>query len=247
MYVDVHSHLFVDTFDDDREDVVKSAGDHRVERIVNNGLDYNTNLACLRLAERYDTCEAAAGLYPGRSSEIDNDERQRIFEQFRDPRVKAIGEIGLDYGYADGEGDRRRQRELFKECVRVGKEEQKPLIIHSRNAEKDVIDVLEDLDAYNPVLHAFTGRRHVWRRGLRNGYYFSVPPVVVRANQFKQLVRDAPAHQLLTESDAPYLGRQSGERSTPDDVAKTVDVIKSIKELEDPASILGENYERVFT
>jgi TatD DNase family protein len=246
MYVDVHSHLFVDVFDDDRDDVIKSAIDHKVGRIVNNGLDYQTNKACLRLAECYDTCVAAAGLYPDKASEIDGDERQRIVEQFHDDRVRAIGEVGLDYGYADGEEDRRRQRELFRTCVRVGKEERKPLIIHSRNAEKDVIDILEELDAYCPVLHAFTGRRHMWQRAVRNGYYFSIPPVVVRANQFKQLVEDVPSHQILTESDAPYLGRQKGERSTPADVAKTADVIESIRGLEDTASMLGENYERVF-
>lgn len=247
MHVDVHSHLFLDAFDEDREEVIHSAVYRGVGGIINNGLDYETNKACLALADQHDSCIAAAGLYPGRLSGIDDDEQQAIFKQFHDDDVAAIGEIGLDYTYADDEAQRRRQRQVFKTCVEIGKAEQKPLIIHSRNAEADVIDILEDMQAYNPILHAFTGRRHLWRRGARNGYYFSIPPVVMRANQFRRLVEDTPLHQLFTESDAPYLSQCKDERCSPGEVADTVSVIESVKNVDDAASVLGENYERVFT
>ena len=247
MHVDVHSHLFLDVFDEDRDEVIQSAVNKGVRRIVNNGLDYETNKACIALADDHDSCVAAAGLYPGRLSTVDDDEQQAIFEQFRDDDVAAIGEIGLDYGYADDEAQRRRQRQVFKACVRIGKEERKPLIIHSRNAEADVIDILHDLQAYNPILHAFTGRRHLWRRGARRGYYFSVPPVAMRANQFRHLVEDIPLHQLFTESDAPYLSQVKDKRCSPGEVADTVSLIESVKGADDAACVLGGNYDRVFT
>lgn len=243
MFVDVHAHLFNEAFDEDRRAVIQRAGCHR---IINNGLDYQTNQSCLTLQSRYHRCGAAAGLYPGRLSCIDKGEEHKIYEQMRDDRFVAVGEVGLDYSYAENDGEKERQRSVFRETVRIAVDERKPVIIHSRNAESDVLEILEETMPYAAVLHSFTGRRHQWRRACNLGYYFSIPPVITRATHFQQLVRDIPFHQLLTESDAPYLGAIKGERSEPRQVAQTTEVIGDVKEERGVAGQIERNHARIF-
>lgn len=246
MHVDVHAHLFLDEFAGDVDAVVKRARDSHVRRIVNNGLDAATNQTAIDLAGDHFECEAACGVHPERLPTMDDSELRQVYEQMRRDAVVAVGEVGLDYGYADSDEQRRHQRDVFRHCIRVAREERKPIIIHSRGAEDDVLDILEDENARRVILHAFTGRRHQWRRGLRNGYYFSIPPVVSRSTQFQELVDDAKIYQLLTETDSPYLAPEKGRRNEPSNVTIATQYINDQLDTLPAEGNIQDNYQRLF-
>jgi TatD DNase family protein len=244
MYVDIHTHLFHDAFNDDRTQTIRRAQAKNVT-CVNNGLDHDTNEASRRLAQEHDVCRAAAGLYPRDAQTATKDERQAVYEQMRDDAFIAIGEIGLDYGYADTAEHRRRQRQAFKAALRVSQDEHKPVIIHSRNAENDVLDILDDTPPHAAVLHSFTGRKQLWRRAIRSGHTLSIPCSIQRSTHFQAIVDDAPLHQVLTESDAPYLGRHADERSEPAHITDTVDHVNQINGTADAKHHIADTFVRI--
>lgn len=244
MHVDIHAHLFHDAFNDDREDVLRRAEDNDVT-VVNNGLDPTTNTAAKQLARHHQHCHATAGLYPEEAQRPDQDQKQAAYQQMRDNEFIGIGEVGLDYGYASTEDERQRQRTVFKEALAISKEERKPIIVHSRNAEEAVLDLIDEHGAFGVILHAFTGRKNLWRRATRSGHVFSIPCVAHRSTHFQTLIDETPSYQLLTETDAPYLGRVKNERSEPVHVLDTATLIDDIKEARID-QVMADTYNQLF-
>jgi len=143
--------------------------------------------------------------------------------------------------------------------LRLAKRIDKCVVVHSRKAEGDAVEILEEesrLDSEHQtgqgrlkvVMHCFNGRKSLIKRGVENGWFFSVPPVIVRLEHFKMLVSLVPLGQLLTETDAPYLSPVVGERNEPANVFVTLKEIARIKGLsvEEVSSVVFENFERVF-
>ena len=108
---------------------------------------------------------------------------------------------------------------------------QKPLIVHTRKAEKECIDLLEKHNAEKVVLHCFNGRRTLIERAIKLGYYFSIPPIITRLQHFQMLAELVPLNQILTETDSPYLSPVQGERNEPANVLVTIKEIARIKQL----------------
>ena len=251
MIIDVHAHLFHKDFDHDREKVLQRAKNAGVSTIINNGLNPVTNRDTLRLKEQHG-CEAALGIYPWDAVNLSEKEIQQELNWIKRQDCIALGEVGLDYVFPEGVDQERakaEQVETFKAFIDLGKTLKKPLIIHSRNAEEDVTKLLSERNAYNPVLHCFTGKRKTWRKAAGHGVYFSIPPVAKRATQFQELIRDVPVHQLFVETDSPYLSHKKQDRNEPKNAAVSIEVIADVKGL-DPTEVQNQllmNYQRVFT
>lgn len=243
--IDVHAHLFHPAFDDDQEDVINEAEDHGVTTILNNGLNAATNQDCHALKDEHSLCEAAAGIHPEQLREANGDELTTIYEQMRDDTYAAIGEVGLDYRYADMDEDRERQRRVFKHVLNVAKDTRKPVIIHSRGAEDDVLRILREERAQRVILHSFTGRRHQWRTALKHGYHLSIPSNIEASTHFQSVVSDADTHAVLTETDAPFLSRRGEQRSLPHHVQTTLDYLEDLHGA--PVDgVIAETYNRLF-
>ena len=246
--LDTHAHLGDGVFDDDRDAVLARARAAGVRAVVTVGetlADARKNLALLEIHP--EMIRPTAGLYP---TWLDGDQAKEVETLLRNERRRfvAIGEVGLDHWKVKDEAERGVQREIFTRFVDLSIELDLPLNIHSRSAGRDVIAVLLDRGAKRAQLHAFDGRASTAEPAVEAGFFFSIPPSVVRSRQKQKLVRRLPLSSLLLETDSPVLGAERGERNEPANVRialSTVAEIKGIAE-EELAETVWENTARLY-
>jgi TatD DNase family protein len=256
MLVDVHAHLDHEMFAKDRDEVIARAKAAGVKVIVANGVDPETNGYVLALAKKYDVVKPALGIYPpdalqeevncgGYPIKMKPYDLDEELEKIENAKPIALGEVGLDY--KNGK-DIARQKEIFQRFIDLSKKMDIPLIVHSRKAEADVIDMLDASNAKKVVLHCFSGRKHLIRRAADKGWTFSIPTNVVKTEHFQQMIRDVHISQLLTETDCPYLSPFAGQRNEPAFVLESLKKIAEIKgmTLEDAANVIFMNYQNLF-
>ncbi len=273
--VDVHCHLNDSRFSQDLDEVLARFREKGGEVIVTSGVNKVTNREALELACKYDFVRVSFGIYPvdalacevesGESSELVgdldefdvDDELAWIEEHARD--CVCVGEVGLDYNFSPrddpgGPNDfqteemREKQKEVFRKCLRLAKKLGKTVVIHSRKAEADAIEILEEEKMEKVVMHCFSGKKALIRRVVENGWSFSVPAVITRLEHFKMLVEMVPLAQILTETDGAYLAPVAGTRNEPGNVLITLNEIAKIKGLgvEEVAEKVWGNAERLF-
>lgn len=243
--IDVHCHLSFDRFKEDLDSVVKRAKDSNVKFIVSSGVGPKTNREVLDLSKKYKGIVFCSfGIYPvdavapliktpsddvARDIEIfDVDTELKWIEEHKTEMV-AIGEVGLDYKMVVEEDARESQRDIFRKIITLAKKINKPLVIHSRNGEEDVLKILKEENFNKAVMHCFSGKKRLIKEGVTQGVYFSVPPVITRLEHFKTLVEIVPLTQILTETDAPYLSPVAQTRNEPANVTITIKEIAKIK------------------
>ncbi len=256
--VDVHTHLDHPDFDDDIDKVIERAKDAGIKVIIPNGLNPETNRHILKLAERFDIIKPALGIYPPSQLKeelkltetrlehkgFDIDEEIDFIRANRS-KIIALGECGLDYSMTE---ERDGQKELFRKMIRLSNELNIPIIVHSRKAERDVIDILKEESAKKVLMHCFCGKKNLAKEGIDLGYYFSIPTNIVRAQNFQILTDICPLNQLLTETDAPYLSPFKEKRNEPAFIIEAVKKIAEIKKIteEDCANQIFMNYQKLF-
>ena len=261
LLVDVHSHLDHSVFSKDLDLVIQRAKDVGLKSIISSGVNSSTNRIVASLSEKYSIVNASFGLYPvdALAVELSNDssglKRDIVFtdvdselswiESNKDKCI-AIGEVGLDYSFKTGK--EKDQKKVFQKVIDLAERIDKPLIVHSRKAEFDAVDMLESSSLKKIVMHCFMAKKSLIRRVSDNGWFFSVPPVITRLQHFQMMTDIVSISQLLTETDSPYLSPFAGERNEPSFVVETVKKIASIKNItvEDCANNIYMNYARLF-
>ncbi len=264
--VDVHAHLEGEKFEGDIDEVVSRAEKAGVKVVVNSGVNPETNRKALALSEKYDIVRASFGMYPvdaiadrfsdfgeeGYLREIeayDVDGELAWIERHKDDCV-VIGEIGLDFKVVENTTDEMKvaQEEVFRKVVALAKKIDKPVVIHSRGAELKCVEILEEMGMKNVVMHCFCGKKSLIKRGVENGWFFSVAPAIKRWQNFQMMVDIVPIEQLLTETDSPFLSPIVGERNEPANVAVTIGEIARIKGIDEKevADKIWENGEKLF-
>jgi len=243
--VDVHCHLESEKFKDDLDSVIDNFKKSGGEFVVNSGTDLIRNKETLELSEKYDCVRCSFGMYPVGEHDVDSD--LKWIEDHADVCV-AIGEIGLDFDNDERRADKEAQEKLFRKMLGLAKKLDKTVVIHSRKAELEAIEIMEELGMKNVIMHCFCGKKSLIKRALQNGWSFSVPPAIKRWDNFKMLVEIVPLKQLLTETDAPYLGAVARERNEPANVAVTIEEIARIKGVseEDVAEQIFINAKELF-
>jgi len=253
MYLDIHCHLDMKDFENDLDEVISRCRNNKVKVVVTSGLDPLSNKKSIELCKKYDIVKCSLGVYPYDAlineghEEFDVDKEVELIrkEVKRNNDVIAIGEIGLDY---DFDCDKKLQKEVFVKFLRLAKEFDLPVIIHSRKAEEDVLDVLEEEGMKKVVLHCFSGKKKLIVRGKELGYSFSVPCNIERSQHFQTLVKEVNINQLFTETDAPFLSAVKFERNEPSNVPITIKKIAEIKGFneEEVMNSIFYNYQRMF-
>jgi TatD DNase family protein len=228
MLIDTHAHICDATFDGDRGDVLERAGAAGVTGIIavsENLADAGRNID---LAAKHPIISPAAGLHP---TVLDVEQATRMQDFIRQHRsdLIAIGEVGLDYWVAKGEDERELQRRIFAGFIELSLELDLPLNVHSRSAGRHAISFLIERGARRVQMHAFDGKAGSALPAVEAGYFFSVPPSIIRSPQKQKLVRSLPLTSLLVETDSPVLGPAPGERNEPANVTVAVGEIARIK------------------
>jgi TatD DNase family protein len=247
--VDAHAHLVAPEFDADRAAVLARARDAGVVAVIAVGetlADAEKNLS-LAAASSDGMIRPAAGLYPTVLDRAEAASLEALIRRERG-RLAAIGEVGLDHWKVQDPAERELQREIFLGFVRLSAETGLPLNVHSRSAGKATIDLLLESGAARVLLHAFDGRAATALPAVEAGFFFSVPPSVVRSPQKQKLVRRLPLASLLVETDSPVLGPERGTRNEPANVRISVTAIATLKGVSEGAVIdaVVESQQKLF-
>ncbi|NQV09496.1 TatD family hydrolase [Candidatus Woesearchaeota archaeon] len=249
LLIDTHSHLDHPRFRKDLEDVLDRARKNNLSVIICNGLNKKSNRKVLELSKKCDIIESALGIFPidaQKLTEEQIDKEIEFIEKNKD-KIKAIGEVGLDYHWEKDKHKQEKQRIIFKKFIELAKRIDKPIIIHTRKAEKDALDMIKESKLKKVIFHCFGGSNSLTKEIADNGYFFSIPANIVKCNSFKEIVKNVPLSQLFTETDSPYLSPNE-KRNEPSNVIYTIEEIAKIKGLDkkEVINIIYMNYQRIF-
>jgi TatD DNase family protein len=184
----------------------------------------------LELSKQHSMIWPAAGLYP---TVLDREQAEALQRFVRQNRLGlfAIGEVGLDHWAVQEEKERELQAELFQGFIGLAREVDLPLNVHSRSAGRRTIELLLESGATRVQLHAFDGKGSTAMPAVEAGYFFSIPPSVVRSRQKQKLVKQLPLACILVETDSPVLGPQAADRNEPANLPLALQAIAEIKDL----------------
>lgn len=207
MLFDSHAHIDASKFDKDREAVIERAKAAGVAYIMNPGADYESSMKAVELSEKYSFIYAAVGIHPHDASSLDELMLSLLKKMAKNKKVKAIGEIGLDYHYDHSPRD--VQKYWFEKQLLLAKSLNLPVIIHDREANQDVFDILCKVDAFETgvLLHCYSGSGELAKEYVKRGAYISIAGPITFKNVRKgiEVVETVPLDRLMIETDAPYL------------------------------------------
>lgn len=202
---DAHAHYDDSAFDDDRSSVLSRLPEEGIFAVVNAAVDIETAKKCIEYAEKYPYIYAAAGFHPEKADDVPEDYISKLAELCKSDKVKAIGEIGLDYHYEDG-AERSVQIAVAEAQIKLANDMSMPIVFHDRDAHNDTLTMLKKLKPKG-LVHCFSGSVEMLREVLRLGMSISLGGVVTFKNARVPLEVAAavPLDRLLLETDAPYM------------------------------------------
>ncbi|MDD6187978.1 MAG: TatD family hydrolase [Clostridiales bacterium] len=205
MYFDTHAHFDSEKFEADRLDVLSAMPAAGVELILDPGSDLATSRTAAALAEQFDYVYAAAGVHPHEAEDVSDSYMAAIEELCRLPKVKAIGEIGLDYHYDFS--PRQTQREVFAAQMALARDLDMPVIIHDREAHEDFLNIMRQFPTVRGVVHCYSGSLEMTRDILKAGWNISFTGSVTFKNNKKApgILAAMPADRYMIETDSPYM------------------------------------------
>ena len=240
--IDTHAHLCDSSFDRDLPEVLKKAEMSGVKTVISVSEDIDDAAKNLRIGGLFPMIRVAAGLYP---SCLDLEEAEKVIVFIREERNRlvGIGEVGLDFWIVKEDSKKEIQKEIFRKFIELSTELSLPLNVHSRSAGRHAISMLLENEAKKVQMHAFDGKASAALPGVEAGFFFSIPPSVVRSRQKQKLVKRLPLSSLLVETDSPVLGKDPGERNEPANARVVVEAISEIKKVpvEEVAECTFEN------
>jgi TatD DNase family protein len=257
MLIDSHAHLDMAHFDADRDEVIARAREAGVTAILTLGVDEASSQRAVALAQQYEGVFAAVGIHPHEAKQATPEVYKTLMGLARERernRIIAWGEIGLDYHYDHSPRD--VQRREFRRQIRMARELDLPVCVHSREAHDDVLAILDEEMAVDAgvVMHCFSGDEAVARRSLDLGCYlsFAGPVTFTNARTLPAVVPLVPDHRLLIETDAPYLSphpwRGREHRNEPARVAVIAARLAEIRgiSVEEVGQAATQNFHRLF-
>ena len=250
MLFDTHAHLNDERFDGDRDALIASFKDNGISYVCEIGFDIESSLKAKALSDKYDFIYAAAGVHPHDSKDMKDTDFDILENLMSYPKVVALGEIGLDYYYDNS--DRSIQRKRFAEQLDLAKKIQCPVIIHTRDAMADTIDILKSHGSGEGIIHCYSGSCESAKILLDMGYYisFAGPVTFKNANSILDVIAYVPKDRMLIETDSPYLAPvpYRGKRNCPVYVAEVAKKIAQIKgmDYQEVAHITMQNAKQVY-
>ena len=250
--IDSHLHLDDAKLADNTDEIINAFAENGIEFVINNSCDMPTMLAGVELANRYGKVFATIGMHPHESKHFNHEFVSAMKQLATNPKVVAVGEIGLDYYY--DLSDRQTQRDVFAEQIEIADELQLPITLHVRDAYGDAWDILRAQKKYlnNGVLwHCYSGSAEFARQAANAGHYFAFGGVITFKNAKKaDVFEQIPFDRVLSETDSPYMspeplrGRTNTPLNVPIIVAKIAEFYgKSVNEME---TQIRENTLRLF-
>ncbi len=251
MLFDTHAHLDDEAFASDREALLASLPEQGLGLVMNPGCSLESSRNASRLSQEYDYIYAAAGSHPDAADEVD----EAVLEEYRalckqNPKIKAIGEIGLDYHYEDI--PREIQLKAFRMQMALAKELDLPVIVHEREAHEDGMKVVEEFPEVKGVFHCYSGSAEMAKELIKRGWYIGFTGVLTFKNARKavEVAKAIPLDRIVLETDCPYMSPEPfrGRRNDPGKLcymAKKLAELRGLTE-EEIRAITMENGKRLY-
>lgn len=254
MLFDTHAHYDDARFDSDRDDLLQSMLSHGVGLILNPGCDLESSQKAVSYAEQYNFMYAAVGIHPENIEGIKESDFSELEVLAKaHSKVRAIGEIGLDYYWEKDLQARKRQQEIFHAQMRLAKCLGLPVIIHDREAHLDCLTVVEQHPGVTGVYHCYSGSAEMAKRLLKLGYYISFTGNITFKNARKahEVIQMMPLDRIMIETDSPYLTPEpyQGKRNSSIYVRQVAEKIAEVRGM-DTEEVIGmttENGKRFFS
>lgn len=255
MFIDSHAHLEAASKDGNPSDMLARAQAAGVERIlaIGSGTGPGSLNCAIQFADQYGWIYATVGIHPHESKLAHEKDFEQISKLSRHPKVLAVGEIGLDYFY--DHSPREVQQKVFSRQVRIARDLGLPIVVHSRDAELDTLEILRKAwrtTRLGGILHCFTGSLEMARAAIELGFLISFSGIITfkKSQAIREVARSLPNEKILIETDSPYLAPEPhrGKSNEPAFVVETARVLAEIKGLttEDIARITRFNFNRFF-
>ncbi len=251
MLVDTHAHLQWKNFNEDLGKVLARARDNKVGRILNVGFDLEGSVKGVKLAEQNEELYAAVGIHPHNASQLSPELIETLKELADNPKVVAIGEIGLDY-YRNL-SPRDIQKEAFEAQILLAKELSLPIIVHNRDAVGDIFEIISKLKPNTSgVMHCFSESQKIAEKCIKLGFAISFAGTITYPNsqRLRKLAKNIDSREILVETDCPWLAPQEkrGKRNEPSFLHFTAQKMAELRgiTLENLGDTTTRNAERIF-
>ena len=250
MLFDTHAHMDDTSFDVDRDELLASLPGQGISLLMNPGCSYESSLNAIMLAQQYVFVYAAVGSHPDAADEVCEGLIHKYRELCENPKVLAIGEIGLDYHYEDIPRD--IQKRAFRMQMELARELDLPVIVHEREAHEDGMKIVDEFPTVRGVFHCYSGSLEMAKELVKRGWYIGFTGVLTFKNARKSLevASGIPRDRIVIETDCPYMAPVPfrGKRNDP---AKVLFMAKKLAELwgvteEEAARITLENGKRLY-
>ena len=251
MLFDTHAHMDDDSFDVDRHELLAALPGQGVELLMNPGCSFESSLNAIALAETYDYIYAAVGSHPDVADEVD----EALIAKYRDlckthPKVKAIGEIGLDYHYEDIPRD--IQKRAFRLQMELARDLDLPVIVHEREAHEDGLKIVDEFPTVKGVFHCYSGSLEMAKELIKRGWYIGFTGVLTFKNARKavEVASEIPLDRIVIETDCPYMAPVPfrGLRNDPGKVCYMAQRLAELRGItaEEAQQITMENGKRLY-
>ncbi|MHC1749182.1 MAG: TatD family hydrolase [Cellulosilyticaceae bacterium] len=250
MYFDSHAHYDDEKFDLDRVELLDSLKEKGVSYVVNAAADMSSAETSIKLAQAYNFIYAAVGVHPHDAENMKDSDLITLKEMSEHKKVVAIGEIGLDYYYDFS--PKEAQRKWFIEQLKLAKQLDLPVIIHSRDACQETFEIIRESGVKNGVIHCFSGSKEMAQEYVKRGFYIGIGGSLTFKNAKKtvEVVETISLDNIVIETDAPYLTPvpHRGKRNDSSYLSYVVEKIAEIKNMsaEDVARITMKNAKDLF-
>ena len=251
MLFDTHAHMDDQAFDIDREELLRALPDQGIQLLMNPGCSLASSYNASRLSQKYDYIYAAAGSHPDVADEVN----ESVLEEYRklcklNPKIRAIGEIGLDYHYEDI--PREIQLRAFRMQMELARELGLPAIVHERDAHEDGLAVVNEFPEVTGVFHCYSGSAEMARELIKRGWYIGFTGVLTFKNARKAIdvASSIPLDRIVLETDCPYMSPEPfrGKRNDPGKLYRMAEKLAEIRGLtvEEIHAITVENGKRLY-
>ena len=229
MFTDTHCHLYNEYYEEGIDSIYEKMKEANITRVINNGCDAISNKEVIELLGKYSWMYGAIGIHPESADTYTEEDLKYVEEHINDPKVVAVGEIGLDYYWTKETRD--KQKELFEYQLALAERVNKPVIIHSREATQDTIDILKKYKVTG-VIHSFSGSYETACIYIKMGYLLGINGVITFKNcNLKDVVEKLDLGNIVLETDSPYLTPvpYRGKRNDPSHVWEIAEYIANLK------------------
>ena len=250
MLFDTHAHLNDPAFDEDREALMAGLADKGIGLVMNAGCSLESSRDIIRMAERYPWLYASVGSHPDSADEVN----EEVIEEYRKlcshEKVKAIGEIGLDYYYEDI--PREIQKNAFRMQMALANELDMPVIIHEREAHDDGMRIVKEFPKVKGVFHCYSGSAEMARQLVNMGWYIGFTGVLTFKNARKavETAASVPLERIVLETDCPFMAPEPfrGKRNDPGYLPKMAEKLAEIRgiSVEEAIAVTTENAKRLY-